>query len=57
MGVTAVGGASKIITWVVKRGSKGVCALWSVAGLAGAEKRKTRADKTKGSKRYVVARG
>ena len=34
---------------VVKRDSKGVCALWSVAGLAITEKRKARADKTKGS--------
>ena len=36
---------------------RGVCALWSVAGLAKTEKRKTRANKTKGSKRYVIARG
>lgn len=43
--------------WIVKRGSKGVWSLWSVAGLAKAEKRKARADKTKGSKRYVIARG
>ena len=42
---------------LLKKGSKGVCALWSVAGLAKTEKRKARADKTKGSKRYVIARG
>lgn len=45
-----------IALWsVMKKSSKGACALWLVAGLAKTKKRKTKADKKKRSKRYIIA--
>ena len=41
----------------MKKGSNGVCALWSVAEPSQNKKRKARPDKTEGAKRCLVARG
>ena len=45
------------MTYIVKRGSNGVCALWSVAESSQNKKGKARPDKTEGAKRCVIARG
>ena len=42
---------------ILKRGSGGVCELWSVAEPRQNEKRKARPAKTEGGKRCVIARG
>ena len=45
------------IVRVVKRGSNGVCALWSVAEPSENKKRKARPAKAEGGKRCVISRG